>query len=34
LVRFPEWHIFWRGLPVETIDPAVRYALTSESDFG
>jgi bifunctional N-acetylglutamate synthase/kinase len=33
LVRFPEWHVFWRGLPVETIDPAVRYALASDSDF-
>ncbi|HEY4394105.1 MAG TPA: hypothetical protein VGP64_08585 [Polyangia bacterium] len=33
LVRFPEWHVFWRGLPVETIDPAVRYALASPSDF-
>ena len=34
LVRFPEWHIFWRGLPVETIDPAIRYALAGASDFG
>jgi len=34
LVRFPEWHVFWRGLPVETIDPAIRYALASASDFG
>ena len=33
LMRFPEWHVFWRGLPVETIDPAVRYALACESDF-
>jgi bifunctional N-acetylglutamate synthase/kinase len=33
LVRFPEWHVFWRGLPVETIDPAIRYALASDSDF-
>ena len=21
LARFPEWHVFWRGLPVETIEP-------------
>jgi NAT, N-acetyltransferase, of N-acetylglutamate synthase len=34
LVRFPKWHVFWRGLPVETIEPAIQYALTSESDFG
>ena len=34
LVRFPEWHVFWRGLPVETIEPAIRYALAAESDFG
>ena len=20
-LRFPEWHVFWRGLPVETIEP-------------
>ncbi len=34
LVRFPEWHVFWRGLPVETIEPAVRFALAAPSDFG
>ena len=34
LLRFPKWHVFWRGLSVETIEPAVRYALTAESDFG
>ncbi len=33
LARFPEWHVFWRGLPVETIDPAIRQALASSSDF-
>ncbi len=33
LVRLPEWHVFWRGLPVETIEPAVRFALAAESDF-
>jgi acetylglutamate synthase len=34
LLRFPKWHIFWRGLPVETIGPAVQHALAAESDFG
>lgn len=32
-VRLPEWHIFWRGLPIETIDPAVRYAVAAPRDF-
>jgi hypothetical protein len=34
LVRFPEWHVFWRGLPIETIDPAIRFALAAPNDFG
>jgi hypothetical protein len=34
LARFPEWHVFWRGLPIDTIDPAVRFALAAPSDFG
>jgi acetylglutamate kinase len=33
LARFPEWHVFWRGLPIETIDPAVRFALAAPTDF-
>jgi len=33
-VRGPEWHIFWRGLPPETIEPAIRYALGLPNDFG
>ena len=33
LVRFPEWHVFWRGLPVETIESAVRFALAAPNDF-
>jgi acetylglutamate kinase len=33
LARFADWHVFWRGLPVETIDPAIRYALSAPSDF-
>jgi hypothetical protein len=27
LVRFPEWHVFWRGLPPDKIQPAIEYAL-------
>jgi acetylglutamate synthase len=27
LVRFPEWHVYWRGLPPEKIQPAIEYAL-------
>jgi N-acetyltransferase of N-acetylglutamate synthase len=34
LIRFPEWHVFWRGLPIETIDPAIRFALAAPNDFG
>jgi bifunctional N-acetylglutamate synthase/kinase len=34
LARFPEWHVFWRGLPVETVESAVRFALAAPSDFG
>jgi hypothetical protein len=28
LVRLPEWHIFWRGLSPEKIQPAIEYALS------
>jgi len=31
--RGPEWHIFWRGIGPETIEPAIRYALGLPSDF-
>jgi hypothetical protein len=34
LARFPDWHVFWRGLPIERIDPAVRYTLAAPNDFG
>jgi NAT, N-acetyltransferase, of N-acetylglutamate synthase len=34
LVRFPEWHVFWRGLAPDAIEPAIRYALALPSDFG
>jgi hypothetical protein len=27
LVRFPEWHVFWRGLAPDKIQPAIAYAL-------
>jgi acetylglutamate kinase len=27
LVRFPEWHVFWRGLAPDKIQPAIEYAL-------
>jgi hypothetical protein len=32
MVRFPDWHVFWRGLPLERIDPAVRYAIGEPTD--
>jgi hypothetical protein len=31
--RTAEWHIFWRGIAPETIEPAIRYALGLRSDF-
>lgn len=33
VARFPEWHVFWRGLTVEQIQPAIRYALGAPVDF-
>jgi hypothetical protein len=33
LARFPEWHVFWRGLPTETIEPAIKFSLVAPSDF-
>ena len=27
LVRFPEWHVYWRGLAPDKIQPAIEYAL-------
>ncbi len=33
LARFPEWHVFWRGLAVETIPDAIRHALAAPVDF-
>ena len=34
VARFPDWHVFWRGFPVEKIEPAIRYALSAPVDFG
>jgi acetylglutamate synthase len=31
--RFPEWHVFWRGVAPESIEPAIRYALGLPADF-
>lgn len=33
VARFPEWHVYWRGLPPEKIEPAIRYALSAPVDF-
>jgi hypothetical protein len=33
LVRLPNWHIFWRGLPPENIPAAITHALSLPSDF-
>jgi hypothetical protein len=33
LVRTPDWHVFWRGLPPARIEPAVSYALGQPADF-
>src|SRR5687767_7282065 len=33
LARFPDWHVFWRGLPPAQIQPAIEYALAAPADF-
>jgi hypothetical protein len=33
VARFAEWHVYWRGLPVAEIEPAIRYALAAPVDF-
>jgi acetylglutamate kinase len=33
MLRLPDWHVFWRGLPVEQVEPAIRYALSASVDF-
>jgi bifunctional N-acetylglutamate synthase/kinase len=32
MARFPDWYVFWRGLPIERIEPAIRYALSEPTD--
>ncbi len=32
VARFPDWHIFWRGLPIDGIEPAIRYSLSAPID--
>jgi acetylglutamate kinase len=34
LARFADWHVFWRGLAPEQIEPAIRFALGQPADFG
>jgi acetylglutamate kinase len=33
LVRLPQWHVFWRGLPPDGISTAIDYALAAPVDF-
>jgi acetylglutamate kinase len=33
LARFPEWHVFWRRMPIERIPAAIEYALAQPPDF-
>jgi acetylglutamate synthase len=33
LVRFPDWHVFWRGLTPAQIQPAIEFARGLPSDF-
>jgi acetylglutamate kinase len=33
LARFPQWHVFWRGLPPQTLAQAIDYALGAPADF-
>jgi acetylglutamate kinase len=32
MARFAEWHVFWRGLPVPSIQPAIEHALAAPVD--
>jgi acetylglutamate kinase len=32
LERFPEWHVFWRGLPVSSIEAAIEHARAAPVD--
>jgi acetylglutamate synthase len=33
LVRFADWHVFWRGLAPAQIQAAIEYALAQPGDF-
>ncbi|MES1165567.1 MAG: hypothetical protein ABUR63_07415 [Verrucomicrobiota bacterium] len=33
VARFADWHVYWRGLEVERIEPAIRDALAAPVDF-
>jgi GNAT superfamily N-acetyltransferase len=33
MMRFTDWHVFWRGLGVDQVEPVVRYALSAPVDF-
>jgi acetylglutamate synthase len=33
LARFPDWHVFWRGMPPANIQSAIEYALAAPADF-
>jgi bifunctional N-acetylglutamate synthase/kinase len=33
VARFPDWHVYWRGLAPDKIEPAIRYALAAPVDF-
>jgi hypothetical protein len=32
MARFPDWHVFWRGVPAEQIPQAIQYALAAPVD--
>ena len=34
MARFPEWHVFWRGMPTERIEECIEWALAQPADFG
>jgi ribosomal protein S18 acetylase RimI-like enzyme len=34
LVRFPEWHVYWRGLETRFLASAIEYALAQPVDIG
>lgn len=32
MARFPEWHVFWRGLAIDKLEPAIQHALSAPVD--